>query len=170
MIRERNQRLVAASIVPVEPPRGIEERGHYVQQALESSSRGLLISLFVGSTGKERRRRQLAAVAGDDRASATIERGHGIFWKHLARFVEDDNIEVLLIGGEQLADRQRTRHPTRMKRRHHVGRLAEDLSKGEMTTLLRSLTFDERVLLAMRIADTDHVFRVRAVDAADRQL
>ncbi len=62
-------------------------------------------------------------LSGHDNLRATQQRGNCIFRRNLARFIEDHDVEIALASVQQLADRQRTRHPAWAERRQDVRRL-----------------------------------------------
>jgi hypothetical protein len=166
-VRERDQGLVAASIVPVERP-GLEERRHEIEQALESLGRRLRCGLLVLVAGHEEHRgRELIPVAGDDRAGGAHERWHGVFGEDLARLVENDDVEVAP-PAEKLAHRQRARHPAGPERREDVGRLGQKRADRKMPRLLRGFSPDERVLLWERVHRLHGALGMRAADASHR--
>jgi hypothetical protein len=80
-IRKGDERLVAASVVPVERPCRLEERGHDIQDALESSDFGNLVLVdFPFTRREESGGRKLVAIAGDYGLSPAEQGRRCVLW------------------------------------------------------------------------------------------
>ena len=80
---------------------------------------GALIVLVLGlgvRVVKNVGRRQLALVTGDHELVAPQDRRHRLGRADLARLVEDDDVEVGPIRGQQLGDDQRAHRPAWLER------------------------------------------------------
>src|SRR5437588_6148291 len=127
VIREVNQGLVAAAVMPVQIA-GAYEWDHHVQQTLEPvGSPGFLVipEFFFFARGEECSWRQLLAVACDHNFIAAQNRRNSVLRQNLAGLIEDDEIEISSAAIELLTYRERTSHPARANRRQDLGGLTE---------------------------------------------
>src|SRR5687767_10242453 len=94
MIREGNQRLVSASVVPVERPRGFEKRRHYVEDALESRDLGSFVLVHLSfARCEEGGGRELVSVARDHGLSPAEQGCRGILGQDLTCLVKNNDVE-----------------------------------------------------------------------------
>ena len=120
-VRERDEALVAAAVVPAQRARpdqrisdvqdGREPRRQDLARPIEC--RGLLFVLQVerGLGREEDRRRELEVVAGHHGALAAEDGGDGVRGQDLAGLVEDHEVEVGPVRGEDLAHEERAHRP-----------------------------------------------------------
>jgi hypothetical protein len=133
VVRERDQALRAAAVVPVEGP-GREKPRHEVQKALEPRDGQRLLVLLFGLPGdvEEGRGRELLVVPGHHRPGPPHERGDGVLGEHLARLVEHDHVEVLPCCREELAHGKGARQPAGAKGGQNIRSPVEGLPQREM--------------------------------------
>ena len=99
-VRDGDERLVPAPVVPAEHPLGRLLRGEELEDALDVGGvRQALVVLVADDAVEEARRRELLAVADDDGLLPTEERAERVDGLDLARLVEDDEVELTAPGG-----------------------------------------------------------------------
>jgi hypothetical protein len=129
-IGEGDQRFVLAAVVPAQPAPGdagghelLEHALHVVEQRLAVLAQRRLD--LAALHGEEVGRRQLLRVADHDELVAADDRADRVLCRHLARLVEDDQVEVVVLRVEELRDRQRAHHEARLDRLDRAVRLVE---------------------------------------------
>ena len=174
-VGEGDQALVAAAVVPGEHPE-VDERQQCVEDRLVAGvdddapfelRRGLDVRV---RAGEEVGRRKLALVAGDDDPLAAQDGGDGVGGLDLAGLVEDDDVEVLLVGRQQLADDQRAHRPAGLQRGHHLRRGGEQLAHGQVLAFAGGLVADERRLLGLLVLDAGRLLGAQPADALGGRL
>ena len=115
-VREGDQRLPLAAIVPAEAAAGETQGAANVEDALEVLEFLRVLRLVRGEvlvgdrTLEEAGRGQLLLVARDDELLAPVDRADGVVRADLGRLVEDDQVEPDVLRFEVGADRQRAHH------------------------------------------------------------
>ena len=106
MVRDGNQRFVAAAVVPAQHPFGSAGRAEHAKNALEiGGRRGFLRDgVPVGHAVEEACRRELLAVSHDDGLPGAQDGPQCVYGPDLAGFVEDDEIEADRTGRNELGD------------------------------------------------------------------
>jgi hypothetical protein len=93
-IRKRDERFIAASVVPIERPWRFEKCRHKVEDALEAGNFcGLGLVAFSFARREEGRGRELVSVPRDDSPLSTEQGGSRILGKHLTGLVEHHDVE-----------------------------------------------------------------------------
>jgi hypothetical protein len=149
-VREGNQALVAASVMPFECPRR-KQHAKRLKDRLESFDRGKLGCFFLQlgvlllrtRCEEEGGRRKLFLVAGDDKLRAARDGRHRVGRTHLACLVEDHDVEEPL-RWERLADNERAHHPTGLQLEQVILRSCEEIAKRKQLSLPTGLLADER--------------------------
>ncbi len=134
-VGEADQRFAAAAVVPAEHGRG-QVLGGMVEEAVAGQVvldhlAGFLDQQFLFLVGRlpgreEIGRRKLHLVADDDRLRGAEDRGHRLFQRDLAGFVEDDHVEIGGVHRERVGDAQRAHQPHRLQVLDHLARIAGD--------------------------------------------
>jgi len=108
---------VAAAVVPTQHGRS-EFGGSVVQETLglqvvlDLQEQLVFVVIAGGLAGGEKVRRwQLHLVADDDHLGRTVDGRYGFLDRDLASFLEDHDIEPLLVNRHRLGDRERAREP-----------------------------------------------------------
>ena len=153
VVRHGDQRLVAAAVVPPQHPLGRSAGAEQPQDALEVG--GLAQVLLVGAVGhpvEEARRRELFAVAHDHGLLAPKDRSQGLDRTHLARLVEDHEVEADRAGRDVLRDRQRAHHEDRLDRLDRASRPLHEHADRKVTPLLLEFALEHAQLAAAVLA------------------
>ncbi len=143
-VRERDQLLVAAPIVPIERGRH-ELRARLAQEAVEVHDLlGLLVVVVLAH--EERGRRQLFRIADDDRLVCAKERGYRVLRHDLRRLVEDDEVEGRLFRVDVLTDGKWAHHETWLQREDECGDAPDQLADRFQMRLLLRFALEDRYL------------------------
>jgi hypothetical protein len=156
-VRERDEIVVAAAVVPAQAQLGQARRDAGVEDALEvAGQRILVVVLVVGHAaagGKKTGRRQLARVADHHRDVTAGERTDRVGGRDLRRLVEDDQIELRQRRVQVLGDRQRAHQQARGQPRQQRRDVAEQRAQRPVAALLLQLV-QQHADLARRVAPT----------------
>src|SRR6202035_582091 len=104
---ERDETLVLAAVVPHEmfawqkDVHDIEDRLIPLNKREVGGLFCLRVCIFVGRRGKEGGWRELATIAGDDCLLCTRDRRNSVSRKHLAGFIEDNQVKGLHPGSRK---------------------------------------------------------------------
>ena len=149
-VGHRDERFVAASVMPLEHALGTILGEEETQDALEvRGDRGVpvLIAVPRGEEGiEEPRGRELAAVAHHHGLGRAENGAEGVHGTNLAGLVEDHEIEGQLARGQVGGDGQRAHHEDRFHRLQGPSRLAHEAADGQEAPLLVELPLDDREL------------------------
>ena len=148
VVRERDERLVAASVVPAEVSGVKSRRKAFVEDALK-----VLVPFFVFLSRlallEEVRRRHLLRVSHHDALLRARDDADRVPHRNLRRLVEDDQVERRL-GGQILRDGERAHQEARLEAPDHGVRLGEQLADRLLARLLRALAAYDPELASVR--------------------
>ena len=180
-VRERDERLVTAAVMPAQV-RGVESRRQaLVEDALEVLAPVLVLPRL--ALLEKVRRRHLLRIAHDDALLRPRDDTDRIPDRNLRRLVEDDKVEARLCG-QVLRDGKRAHQEARFQTGDHALRFCKKLTDRLLPSLLRTLAADETELAAFgtvpepslrqlsgefRPNDVFRKFRKRRVQTAELQ-
>ena len=152
VVGERDQVLVAAAVVPLAAgARAAAPRRRRGCSPCPRSILGVLVVAAVSSTSatwKNGVGGSCLAVAGDDQLLAAVDAVDRVLGRDLRCLVEDDEVE-LVVGREEVADRQRAHHQARLELGEQASASrASSLRTGRCRRLLAGLRLEERHLRA----------------------
>ena len=156
--------------MPLKHPK-VDEGGQRLQDAVVARvdrEVGALGVVFLGlrvRRVKERGWRKLPLITGDDKLLAPQDRRHRFRRADLAGLIEDHDVEVGSVRGQQLGDDKRAHRPAWLDREHHVRRRREQLPHRQVLALLAGLGADQARLVRQRIFGGDCMFCAEAADA-----
>ena len=157
-VGKRDQLFVAAAIMPQQHFVGQAHRRAFVQNAFVNVADFAFFVVFVIRCAAEKaRRRQLFAVADNDKLRAAHNCADGVFGTNLRRFIENYQIEAHFIGLQKLRDRKRTHQQTRFERLQNVRNFAENRAQRFVSRFL------ERFFLQQCHFSRSHHARTRTI-------
>ena len=170
-VGKSDQLLVPAAVVP-EQLQGGQGKVRFLQDGIAQGRvvHGVVlfgVSGLLRFGGKEIRGRHLPGVPGDDGLAAAEDRADGVLGKDLGRFVENDHVEMIKIGIQEIGNGQGRHHETGLELHEQIGDMAEQLAQGHDLGPLGQLLFQDRHFTARRLPGhpvNEHGLEPGAVD------